>query len=185
MFSAPVRPGLELRLLEERHSSIVFALADRERQRLRQWLPWVDATKSEDDILAFIRRSLEQFANNNGFAAGIWEHGQFVGVIGLHPIDWRNRRVEIGYWVGSEFEGRGIITDACRAIVKHLFVELELNRVEIHCASANARSIGVPRRLGFAHEGVRREMQLLHGRYVDAEVYVMLRSDLRAGLVDW
>src|SRR5580692_11234676 len=165
MFCAPVRPGLELRLLEERHSGTVFALANRERHRLRQWLPWVDATKSEEDILAFIRRSLEQLAGNNGFAAGIWEHGQFVGVIGLHPIDWNNRRVELGYWVGSEFEGRGIITDACRAIMKHLFAELELNRVEIHCASANVKSGNVPRRLGFTHEGVRREMQLLHGQY--------------------
>ncbi len=177
MFCAAVRPGLELRLLEERHSSIVFALADRERQRLRQWLPWVDATTSEDDILAFIRRALEQFAGNNGFAAGIWEQGQFVGVIGLHPIDWRNHRVEIGYWLGSEFEGRGIITDACRAVVKHLFVALGLNRVEIHCASANAKSRGVPLRLGFTHEGARRQMQLLHGQYVDSEVYVMLRDE--------
>jgi ribosomal-protein-serine acetyltransferase len=176
MFNAPVRPGLELRLLEERHSSIVYALADRERHRLREWLPWVDATKSEDDILAFIRRTLEQFANNNGFAAGIWDQGQFVGVVGLHPIEWRNRRVELGYWLGSDFEGRGIITDACRAIVTYLFVELKLNRVEIHCASENAKSIGVARRLGFAHEGVRRQTQLLHGRYVDSEVYVMLRD---------
>jgi ribosomal-protein-serine acetyltransferase len=183
MFCAAVRPGLELRLLEERHSATVFALADRERQRLRQWLPWVDATTSEDDILAFIRRTLEQFANNNGFAAGIWEHGRFVGNIGLHPIDWRNRRVEIGYWLGSEFEGRGIITEACLAVVNHLFVELELHRIEILCASANAKSIAVPRRLGFAYEGVRRQMQLLHGRYVDLEVYVMLRTDWRTNNV--
>jgi ribosomal-protein-serine acetyltransferase len=183
MFCAAVRPGLELRLLEERHSAVVFALANRERQRLRQWLPWVDATKSEDDILAFIRRTLEQFANNNGFAAGIWEHGHFVGNIGLHPIDWRTRRVEIGYWLGSEFEGRGIITEACRAVVKHLFVELGLNRVEIHCASGNAKSIAVPRRLGFTYEGVRRQTQLLHGQYLDSEVYVMLRADSRTNNV--
>ncbi len=103
MFAAPICPGLELRLLEERHAPTMFALVDRDRSYLREWLPWVDATRDEDDILAFIRRSLEQFAGNNGFAAGIWEHGRFAGVIGMHKIDWLYRKVEIGYWLGREF----------------------------------------------------------------------------------
>src|SRR5580704_13812165 len=79
MFRASVRPGLELRILEERHAPIVFALVDRERPYLREWLPWVDGTLTEDDTLAFIKASLEQFANNNGFAAGIWETSGSTG----------------------------------------------------------------------------------------------------------
>ena len=71
MFSKPLRDGFELRLVEERHAEEMFAVVDRERQHLRAWLPWVDATRSPDDSLAFIRASLEQFANNKGFAAGI------------------------------------------------------------------------------------------------------------------
>jgi ribosomal-protein-serine acetyltransferase len=115
MFRAAVRSGLELRLLEERHSTLVYALADRDREHLREWFAWVDATESEDDILAFIRRSLDQFATNSGFSAGIWEHERYAGNITLHKVDWLNRRAEIGYWVGREFQGRGIVTDACRA----------------------------------------------------------------------
>jgi ribosomal-protein-serine acetyltransferase len=62
MFGAPFRPGFELRLVEERHVPAIFAAVDRERQSLRQWLPWVDATRTQDDTLALIRASLEQFA---------------------------------------------------------------------------------------------------------------------------
>ena len=179
MFVANIRPGVDLRIVEERHAPTVFSLVNREREQLREWLPWVDPTRTEDDTLAFIRRSLEQFAANNGFSAGIWEHERLAGVIGMLPIDWLNRKVEIGYWLAREFQGRGLVTDACRAMVKHALVELSLNRVVIRCATANKKSSAVPRRLGFTCEGVMREEHYLNGRYFDVEVYSMLRRELR------
>jgi len=72
MFLARLRPDLDLRLLEERHAAPVFALVDRDREYLREWLPWVDSTLRQEDTLSFIRASLEQFASNSGFAAGVW-----------------------------------------------------------------------------------------------------------------
>src|ERR1700679_2747795 len=114
MFSAILRPGVELRLLEERHAPVLYALVDREREVLRQWMPWVDATKGEDDTVAFIRRVLELFATNRGFSAGIWSDGSIAGTVSLHNLDWANRRVEIGYWLGREFQGLGIATAAAR-----------------------------------------------------------------------
>jgi ribosomal-protein-serine acetyltransferase len=184
MFRAPVRPGLELRILEERHAATVFALVEQERPYLREWLPWVDATLTEDDTLAFIKASLEQFANNNGFAAGIWEMSpnvaaRFAGVIGTHKINWPNRKVELGYWLAREFQGRGIVTDACRAVITHLLGELDLNRVEIHCATGNTKSCAIPRRLGFTLEGTLREGELCCGRYLDLNVFGMLKKDWR------
>ena len=184
MFRASVRPGVELRLLEERHAATVFARIDGNREYLREWMPWVDATLTEGDTLAFIRASLEQFAGNNGFAAGIWSAAgkseTFAGVIGTHKINWMNRKVEIGYWVGEEFQGRGIVTEACRAVVTHLFCELDLNRIEIHCATANAKSCAIARRLGFTLEGTLREAELCTGRYLDLHVFAMLKRDWRA-----
>jgi ribosomal-protein-serine acetyltransferase len=190
MFRATVRPGLELRLLEERHAPTLFNLVERERPYLREWLPWVDGTLAEDDSLAFIKASVEQFANNNGFAAGIWEtsgNGDprpdgrgFAGVIGTHKINWANRKVELGYWIGREFQGKGIVTEACRAVVTHLLRELDLNRVEIHCATGNEKSCAIPRRLGFTLDGTIREGELCSGRYLDLHVFGMLKRDWHA-----
>jgi ribosomal-protein-serine acetyltransferase len=137
----------------------------------------VDATRSEDDILAFIRRALHQFASNSGFSAGIWEQDRYAGQISLHKVDWLHRRAEIGYWLGREFQGRGIVTDACRAVTRHALVELALNRVEVRCATGNAKSKAIPLRLGFTLEGVLRQAELLHDRYMDLEVYSMLRGE--------
>lgn len=177
MFRAHLRPGLDLGLIEERHAPAVFALVDRDRDYLREWLPWVDATRTEDDTLSFVRSSLERFAANSGFAAGLWDQDQFAGVIGAHKIDWLNRRVEIGYWLGRGFQGKGIMTAAGHAILTHLFVEFDLQRVEIHCASGNEKSCAIARRLGFTREGTMRRAQLLHGSYHDLHLFGLLKSE--------
>jgi len=177
MFQKVIRPGVYLKLLEEQHAEEAFAIVDRERARLREWLPWVDHTYDSDDTLKFIQTSLTQFAANEGLAAGIWSGDTLIGTIGTHKIDWLNRKVEIGYWISSAFQGQGIITDACRALIDHAFDEWKLNRVEIHCATTNQKSCAIPQRLGFTFEGVRREGQLLNGRYTDINVYSMLARE--------
>jgi ribosomal-protein-serine acetyltransferase len=177
MFRAQLRENVYLQLLEERDAAEVFSLVDRDRAYLREWLPWVDATETRDDTLSFIRSSLEQFASNKGFAAGIWSEQQFCGVIGTHKLDLLNRKGEIGYWLGRSFQGQGIMTVACRAVVTHLLGEMDLNRVTIHCAKGNEKSCAVAQRLGFTEEGLAREAQLLHGRFHDLRRFGMLKKD--------
>ena len=177
MFSASVRPGFELRLIEERHAPQLFAAIDRERDQLGEWLPWVDATRTEDDTLSFIRSALEQFASNSGVVAGIWEPDGVAGVVGMHKIDWLSRNVELGYWLSRRFRGSGLMTDACRRMISHAFEELGLHRVSVRCAARNVKSCAVPERLGFTLEGTLREAQFLNGRYEDLRLFAMLRPD--------
>jgi ribosomal-protein-serine acetyltransferase len=177
MFSAPIRPGFEMRLLEERHAPALFQVVDREREQLREWLPWVDATRTEDDTLSFIRSALEQFASNSGVVAGIWGPGGIAGVVGMQKIDWLNRNVELGYWLSTPFRGSGLMTDACRTMISYAFAELDLHRVSIRCGVRNVTSCAIPERLGFTPEGTLREAQLLNGRYEDLRVFAMLKRD--------
>jgi ribosomal-protein-serine acetyltransferase len=177
MFRAHIRSDVELRLLEERHADAIFALVDQDREYLREWLPWVDATLAVDDTRAFIRSTLEQFASNQGFAAGIWKQGRYIGGIGTHKIDWLHRKVEIGYWIGQSYQGYGIVTEAARALVTHALSELELNRVEIHCAAGNIKSGALAERLGFKLDGIMREGHFLHGKYHDLLIFAVLKRD--------
>jgi len=109
MFKAQIRPGIELRLLEERHATAAFQLVNQDREYLREWLAFVDTANTEEDWRSFIRVSLEQFAATEGFAAGIWIEDQFAGVISTRKIDWLNGKVEIGYWIGRAFQGRALL----------------------------------------------------------------------------
>jgi ribosomal-protein-serine acetyltransferase len=177
VFQKQIQDGVYVKLLEERHADEVFAVVERERTYLREWLPWVDLTTEIEHTANFIRTSLEQFASNDGFSAGFWSGNEFIGGIGTHKIDWLYRRVEIGYWIAQGFQGRGIVTDASRAVIDHAFEEWQLNRVEIHCAAGNEKSCAIPKRLGFQWEGLLREAQLLNGEYQDIHVYAMLARE--------
>jgi ribosomal-protein-serine acetyltransferase len=177
MFSTRIRSDLVLRILTERDAATIFARVDQDRAYLREWLPWVDASRSADDTLAFIRSSREQLAAETGFSAGLWHAGQFAGVIGMHKIERMYRKGELGYWLGEAFQGKGVMTDACRAVVSYALGELELNRIEILCATGNGKSCALPRRLGFTHEATLREAQLVHDRYHDLHLFAMLKRD--------
>jgi ribosomal-protein-serine acetyltransferase len=99
------------------------------------------------------------------------------GADGYDPIDWENRTTALGYWLGEEFQGQGLVTAACQALVDHAFLELELNRVSIACATDNKRSCAIPKRLGFRREGVQRQAEWLYDHYVDHVVYATLASE--------
>jgi ribosomal-protein-serine acetyltransferase len=179
MFRYRIDDELELRIYEERHAQEVFDAVVASREHLRAWLPWANDVQRLDDTITFIRRSLEQFARNDGMQAGIWETGKYVGGIGMHFIRQKSSRTEIGYWLAAGAQGRGIMTRACRAMTDFCIDELKLNRIEIQCATENKRSRGVPERLGFTEEGILRQAGKLEGGFVDHVVYAMLAEDWR------
>lgn len=179
MFQRSLRDNSELRQLEKGHAPELFALTDCCRSYLREWLPWVDGTKEVKDTAAFIESAAQQFASNNGFQTGIWFRGKIAGCIGYHYVDWPNRKTSIGYWLGEEFQGRGLMTMACRALTDHALADLKLNRIEIGIATQNEKSRAIPQRLGFKEEGIRRQVEWLYDHFVDHMVYVMLADDWR------
>ena len=167
-------------MLEERHAQELYELVDANRAYLREWLPWVDYERAVEDSRAFIKHALQQFASNEGFQLGIWYRGQLAGVIGYHPINWSNRKVEIGYWLAQSFQGKGLMTKACKTLVTYAFDELGLNKVSIQCATGNSRSCAIPKRLGFTQEGILRDAEWLYDHYVDHVIFGMLARDWQA-----
>lgn len=176
-FIVPVDVEVELRILEEWDAQALYGLIDSNRAYLRQWLPWVDYETSVEDSCRFVRRSLQHYLDNEGLTLGIRLRGQLVGVIGYHSINWPSRKGEIGYWLGAEFQGQGLMTRACRAMIGYVFKKLLLNRVTILCATGNRRSRAIPERLGFTQEGTLREAEWLYDHFVDLVVYSMLARE--------
>jgi len=167
----------ELRFLEPFHAEELFALTQKNKEYLSEWLPWVKKNKEIEDSRRFIEATRQQFAENKGLHLGIFYRGKIAGVIGMHGIDWHNRSTSIGYWLGEQFMEKGLITMACRALIYYSFRELKLHRVEIRCAVENKKSRGVPERLGFKEEGRIREAELLDNYYTDHILYGFLAGD--------
>ena len=182
MFRRTVAPGVEMRQLEPRDAETVFAVVERNREHLRQWLPWVDRTHSPDDIRQFILRVRAQFEADQGPNAGVWVDGALAGNVGCHPINWANRNCSLGYWIDAAQQGKGVITRCCAAMLDYLFDELRLHRVEIRCGIGNTRSCAIPERLGFTREGLLREGEWVNDRWVDLVVWGMLEAEWRAAV---
>ncbi len=166
-----------LAILEKQHAQELYTAIIENRAHLSKWLPWVGASYSLAESRGFISNALQQHVCGNGFQAGIWYNKLLVGVIGLHPIDQQNRKASIGYWLGAEYEGKGLMSAAVSACLDYCYGELKLNRVEIRCAAGNTKSQAVPVRLGFQREGMIRQAQWLHGHFVDLIVYGMLAAE--------
>ena len=177
MFSQRIDEELELRAVEERFAEELTALVRRDLAHLSPWMPWATERYSLDDAREFIRRNIRQYAEDMGFATLIFYGGRVAGCIGYNNIDWANRKTDIGYWLGAAYQGRGIMTRSCRALVAHAFKELRLNRVEIYCATGNLRSRRIPERLGFKQEGTHRQAEWVHDHFKDLVSYSMLAAE--------
>ncbi|HUQ33243.1 MAG TPA: GNAT family N-acetyltransferase [Pyrinomonadaceae bacterium] len=175
MFSHRVDSHSELRTLEERHAELLFVLVEQNRERH----PEIPQLYSLEDARIYIKRDLALFAENKGLGIGIWYQGDLAGVVRYHEIDWTNRSTELGYWLGAAFEGKGLVTTACRVMIDHAFNELGLNRVVISCASENQRSRAIAVNLGFTQEGILRQSDWLKDGFVDQVVYGILACEWR------
>jgi len=176
-FPLEIDRDVRLNLLEPKHALELFRLVDSNRTHLREWLPFVDDYRSVTAATQFITRNREEHNRKTGLAAGIWVEELLAGVVTFDYIDWSNRAALIGFWLGKSFQGRGIMTRTCSALIDLAFDELGLNRVEIFCALENMRCRLVPERLGFRQEGVSRQREWLHDHFVDTVSYSMLASD--------
>ena len=178
-FHLQVAPDIALRQVQLADADALFALTERNRDYLREWLPWVDNSNSVDDTRNFIVGALAQFEAGRGPNAAIWVDGAIAGSIGCHPIDWANRSCSIGYCIDAGQQRKGIVSRSTERLIDYLFGEMRLHRVVIQCGTGNHKSCAVPRRLGFTREGVLWEAEWVSGRWVDLVVWSMLEQNWR------
>ncbi|WP_313891916.1 GNAT family N-acetyltransferase [Psychrobacillus sp.] len=125
---------------------------------LKEWMPWAQKKQTLEETTTSLRQAMADFVTRKDLRLHLFlkETGEFVGSSGLHRINWDVRKFEIGYWIDSKFEGKGLMTEACARITEFAFEELQANRVEIRCDSENVRSRSVAERLGYTLEGTLR-----------------------------
>jgi RimJ/RimL family protein N-acetyltransferase len=105
-------------------------------------------------------------------------NGEAVGGIGYTlQYDVDRRSAEIGYWLGEEFWGRGIATEALIVVTKHAFANHDLCRVYAHVFDWNPASARVLEKAGFAYEGRMRKSVTKEGQTIDQLMYAMIREE--------
>ena len=103
--------------------------------------------------------------------------GEAVGGIGfVMQHDVARRSAEIGYWLGEEFWGRGIVTEALIAVTDHAFANYDLCRLYAHVFEWNAASARVLEKAGYQLEGRMRKSVTKDGQTIDQFMYAVIRE---------
>ena len=172
-----VNNKIELEQLKYAHAFQVFQAIDLNRKFLSEWLPFVQDTETQEDTEAFIRSvNLKPIADRDQVFV-IWYEKKFAGLIGYKDLDRVNLKVEIGYWLIEPMTGKGIVTLSVSTLVDFAFTSMGINRIEIRCGVGNFKSSGIPKRLGFIFEGIAREGEKHRDRFIDLEVYSLLKKE--------
>ncbi len=177
MFRYSINEHTYLKMLDLSDVDELFALTDRSRDTLREWLPFVDNVTSVKDTEYFVRNAMQQYVDNNGIQAGIYYDGKLAGVIGYHQVNWQHKWTSIGYWLGNDFVGKGLVTNSMKAFIDFAFDYLKLHRIEVRVAVGNIRSRTIPKVLGFNEEGRLRDAEWLYDHYVDQVVYGLTATE--------
>ena len=167
---------LLLRRLTEDDADEILAL--RGNPEIMKYIPRPLATTRED-ALAHIALILEKIENNTGINWGITIKGnsKIIGIIGFHLIQPENHRAEIGYMSLPEFNGKGYITEAIKAVVAYGFEQMNLHSIEAVIDPDNIASERVLQKNGFVKEAHILENELWDGKYWDTVIYSLLKRN--------
>ena len=169
-------PRLILRRLEMRDAPDLFDYS-RDPQVAKHVL-W-DAQTSVSEARAYVRYMLRRYRAGEPASWGIEEKetGRVVGTIGYMWYQRDNNACEVGYSLARRRWNRGYMTEALAEVLRFSFEELGVHRVEAQLEVENAASGAVMRKCGMRKEGTLRGRLYNKGRYVDVDLYAMLRED--------
>lgn len=179
MLEYKLNDDITLRMFNTDDADELFELTIASKPYLREWLGWLDYIETVEDskrnIEGRIKGLIETGGRPKSFA--IMYKGELAGTIGFNEIDRGIQCGTIGYWLGQDFQGKGIMSQAFEKVIEYGFRDLKLNKTEIRVATENVKSRALPERFGFKEEGVIRDAEWLYDRYVDHVVYGLLRDE--------
>ncbi|KAA6432791.1 GNAT family N-acetyltransferase [Dyadobacter flavalbus] len=99
-----------------------------------------------------------------------------IGSIGFHKLDIFNHRAEIGYMLHPDYWNKGLMTEAIRKVLDYGFNEMYLHSIEARINPENDVSRKILLRQNFIKEGYFRESYYENRKYLDTEVYSLLKK---------
>lgn len=131
-----------------------------------RYLLW-NEHESPDHTYNYLKAVNECYKKGDFFdwAVILKESGKMIGTCGFASFDFDNSRAEIGYVINPSYWGRGIATEAVKAVTEFAFRELGINRVEARFIEGNNASRRVMEKCSMTFEGFHKQYMLIKGEY--------------------
>jgi ribosomal-protein-alanine N-acetyltransferase len=169
---------LLLRPLRVADAAVVWPhLANKEISKDMSW----EAHKDIAETVAFLQRVEEEFEKRKSITWGIFQNGMFCGIFSVISILRSHRslvydRAELAYWLGPEFQGKGIMTEAGLKIIDFAFHELKLHKIVVGHHVENKASEKLIIRLGFEFRYDEIEAFKKNDKWVNCKFYELRKK---------
>lgn len=167
---------LLLRRLEMADARDLFAYSRDEQ--VARYVLW-EAQRHVAESRAYIKCMLRRYRAGDPASWAIVrkDENRVVGTIGYMWFQPENNAAEVGYSLARDCWNQGYMTEALKAVLRYSFEELAIHRIEAQHETENPASGAVMRKCGMRHEGTLRSRLFNKGRYVDVELYSILREE--------
>lgn len=133
------------------------------------------ALQSNDDAMELIKK-MTNIAERINWGITLKNQDKIIGTIGYHKIDKENYRAEIGYMLSPEYWNTGLMTEAITKVIEYGFNEMNLHSIEAIINPENSVSRKILEKFNFIKEGYFRENFFFEGKFLDSEVYSLLKT---------
>jgi RimJ/RimL family protein N-acetyltransferase len=144
-----VGDGVTLRRIRREDIPAVVAAVNDTLHSLKPWMEWAQEPATVERQLPWFTETDQAWEAGTGFHYLVVDDtGALIGGAGYHVRNGPGV-LEIGYWLGSAYEGRGIMTRCAAALTRVAARTDGVERIEIHTDPDNVRSAAIAQRLGF------------------------------------
>ena len=139
-----------------------------------------DTYRDIDAVRNYLSSLIESYKDGKTFnwAIELKNENKVIGSIGATNLDENVAKIEVGYCIGKKWWNQGIATEALREIIRFLFEEVGINRIEAYHDVRNLASGRVMQKCGMKCEGILRQFYPFNGGVSDVYIYSILKDDI-------
>lgn len=146
-------------------------------KRVTRFLTW-QPHESAEQTKRLLTLWCSEYEKPDYYSWAIEFDKKIIGNISVVRCEDRSEVAHLGYCMGFDYWGKGIMTEAVRAVIDYLFGEIGFHRITICHAVKNPASGKVAKKCGLTLEGTRREcFKSFDGEFLDICDYGILRQE--------
>ncbi len=146
---------------------------------LSPWLEWATPQYKIEDSYEYILKCHQEWDKGQDYTYAINNHlDNFMGTISVFNIKEKDKSIEFGYWISTQYAGNGYMQEAVSLLEKEFF-NMGINRIVIHTDVLNLKSANVAVKRGFTLEGIQRQKTWFEAeqRYRDINTFSKLKKE--------
>lgn len=168
---------LLLRKVNEADANDILILAS--NHQVTKHTAALELIKTKEDALQLIHIMQKRYEENlpARWAIVYKPENKVIGICGFVGYSPSFCRAEIGYALSYDYWGKGIATEATKAVIELGFTQMKLNRIEATVDPDNIGSIHVIEKIGMKYEGMLRQHIWSKGSFKDRKMYALLKDE--------